>query len=223
MGDRSGGSTGTPGGAPGGAAEAEAASEAAAPNPRYQTRRIPGEHTPSPSRGDDDRMSRDRAEPAGDPPTRNGVLPPFSMDNALAIEAEIADGMEAAKASLAASGYPSQGMAPLPSLQGQGGFAPWLAPPHGGTMLNDPTHQHMLQQLAPQQQQQQLLLQQQQQMHHQMQQQLGQQIIYMHTTLTPPAEGTHLLVATRHSREVPALRAPLPPPHFSGAEVKGNA
>ena len=143
MGDRSDDSTGTPGGALDGAAEAEAASSAAPPKPSsYKIPRKPGAQTPSPSRGAEDRGSRDHAEPEEVPSARSGKLPPFNMSGTLAkaaiareAEEQIAAGMHAARANLAASGYPSQGM-PHPPTQNQPDdlpYLPYLPHPHPNT------------------------------------------------------------------------------------------
>ena len=133
MGDRSDDSTGTPGGAPDSAAEAEAASKAATPKPNYKIPRKPGEgaHTPSPSRGANDRASRDDAEPAKDHPERSGRFPPFSMRDTLAREAmaneadeQIAEGMNAARAQLEAVSAN-----PMPNFQGYNFFPNLTVPP----------------------------------------------------------------------------------------------
>ena len=154
MGDRSDDSTGTPGGAPDSAAEAEAASKAATPKPNYKISRKTGEgaHTPSPSRGADDRASRDDAEPAKGHPERSGRFPPYNMGDTLAREAmareadeKIAEGMNTARAQLAAvSAYPaSQGMHPMPTrdqnLQGYS-FFPHLTAPHSSMMPSSMPH-----------------------------------------------------------------------------------
>ena len=116
--------------------------------------------TPSPTTKDDQRASRDRGE---EPSSRqhSGMHPPRSL------------GMEASGAEM-----------PLAAP-----FAPgtWPDGPLSGTsLINDPTHLRMMQQLAPQQQQQQqqqqVYLQQQQQMQQQLQQQMQQQMMYMHGT-----------------------------------------
>ena len=116
--------------------------------------------TPSPTTKDDQRASRDRSE---EPSFRqhSGTHPPRSL------------GMETSGAGM-----------PLAAP-----FAPgtWPDGPLRGTsLINDPVHLRMVQQLAPQQQQQQIYLQQQQQMQQQlqqqMQQQMGQQMMHMHGT-----------------------------------------
>ena len=147
MGDRKDGSTGTPGGTPEGATEAEAASKAATPKPNYRIPRKPGEgaQTPSPSRGADDRASRDDAESAKGHPERSGKLTPFRMGDALAradmakeADEKIAEGMDAARAQLAAfTTYPtSQGMHHLPThdqnFQGYNFFAHLAVPQSSG-------------------------------------------------------------------------------------------
>ena len=85
-----------------------------------------------------------------------------------------------------------------------GAGTPLAAPLAPGTWPSGPLSDLSdFMQIPTQQQQQQIYIQQQHQMQQQMQLQLGQQMLHMHGTLHPPAAGTHLSVATPHSRGVP--------------------
>ena len=103
----------------GGAAEAEVDGKATTPKPKYTIPRKLGANTPSPSKGNEDRASRDRGEAAGDHPTRSSELAPIQLDQVMA---QTADGAAAATNHLAsASQNPlSQGIGPPDAFQGQG-------------------------------------------------------------------------------------------------------